>query len=569
MNLHSSDPAIVAALHHPENRGRPHDPGETRMLGQMMTLPLTIPSLIAHAERWHGDTEIVSRLATGAVHRYDWRAAHRRSRALAGALTARGMVAGDRVATLAWNSHRHLEIYYAVSGASAICHTVNPRLFPEQLSWIVNDARDRFVFFDPGFIDLVEFLAPRTPHVQGWIAMCERDALPPSTAPLIAYEDLVGGHPGDFEWPEIDERTASSLCYTSGTTGLPKGALYSHRSTLLHSFAVCAPDAFGLSANDVVLPVVPMFHVNAWGLPYAAAMAGCKLVFPGAKLDGASLYELFESEKVTITAGVPTVWLALLQHLEKNQLTLSTLKRVVIGGAAAPPAMIRAFRERHGVEVLHAWGMTELSPLGTVNHFKARHAGWDEPARDTLREKQGRPLFGIDLRIVGAEGRAQPHDGAAFGDLQARGHWVIERYFGDAGANVLDGGWFPTGDVSTIDADGYMKITDRSKDVIKSGGEWISSIAIEGIAMAHPAVAEAAVIGVKHPKWDERPVLVVVRKGGEVVNRADMLRFLEGKIAKWWMPDEVIFVESLPHTATGKLSKVDLRRQLADRLSFN
>jgi fatty-acyl-CoA synthase len=388
--------------------------------------------------------------------------------------------------------------------------------------------------------------------------------MPESALPLLCYEEILASGDERFDWPEIDEDTASSLCYTSGTTGNPKGALYSHRSTLLHSFAVCMPDAFHLSAAEVILPVVPMFHVNAWGIPYAAPMAGAKLVMPGPNLDGASLFELFETEKVTCTAGVPTVWLALLQHMEKNGLTPTTLKRVVIGGAAAPPSMIRAFRERHGVEVLHAWGMTELSPLGTVNHFKSHHAAWGEAERDALREKQGRPLFGIDLRIVGDDGTAVAHDGIAFGDLQVRGHWVIESYFRDSGGDVLDRGWFPTGDVATLDAEGYMKITDRSKDVIKSGGEWISSIDIECLAVAHPEVAEAAVIGVKHAKWDERPVLVVVRKPGTSLTAPALLAFLEGKIAKWWMPDAVLFVESLPHTATGKLSKLELRKQLAD-----
>ena len=534
------------------------------MLGQMMKLPLAIPSLIRHADRWHGMTEIVTRLPEGGIHRQDWSETHRRARRLASALTGLGVAPGDRVATLAWNTHRHIEIYYAVSGSAAVCHTVNPRLFPDQVAWIVNDAEDRYVFFDVTFLKLVEGIAPRCPKVRGWVAMTDRAHMPESALALLCYEEILASGDERFDWPEIDEDTASSLCYTSGTTGNPKGALYSHRSTLLHSFAVCMPDGFHLSAREVILPVVPMFHVNAWGIPYAAPMAGSKLVMPGPNLDGASLFELFESEKVTCTAGVPTVWLALLQHMEKNRLTPSTLKRVVIGGAAAPPSMIRAFRERHGVDVLHAWGMTELSPLGTVNHFKSHHAAWGEAERDALREKQGRPLFGIDLRIVGSDGSAVAHDGAAFGDLQVRGHWVIESYFRDSGGDVLDHGWFATGDVATLDAEGYMKITDRSKDVIKSGGEWISSIDIECLAVAHPEVAEAAVIGVKHAKWDERPVLVVVRKPGASLTAQALLAFLEGKIAKWWMPDAVLFVESLPHTATGKLSKLELRKQLVD-----
>jgi len=534
------------------------------MLGQMMKLPLSIPSLIRHADRWHGDTPIVSRLAEGGIHRQDWHETHRRARSLASALAGLGVSAGDRIGTLAWNTHRHLEIYYAVSGSAAVCHTINPRLFPDQVAWIVNDAQDKYVFFDLTFLKLVEAIAPKCPGVRGWIALTGRAHMPESALPLICYEELVASGDETFEWPEFDEDTASSLCYTSGTTGNPKGALYSHRSTVLHSFAVCMPDSFGLRAQEVVLPVVPMFHVNAWGVPYAAAMAGVKLVMPGPNLDGASLFELFETEKVTLTAGVPTVWLALLQHLEKNNLKLSTLKRVIIGGAAAPPTMIRAFRERYGIEVIHAWGMTELSPLGTLNTFKSKHDTWDEAKREALREKQGRPLFGIDLRIVGGDGKPLPHDGTAFGDLEVRGHWVIRNYFNSAGGEVLRDGWFPTGDVSTIDPDGYMKITDRSKDVIKSGGEWISSIDIECLAMAHPEVAEAAVIGVKHPKWDERPVLVVVRRPGTAVTREALLKSLEGKIAKWWMPDDVIFVETLPHTATGKLSKLELRKQLAN-----
>jgi len=541
------------------------------MLGLMQQRPLLISGLIDYAERYHGGTEIVSRLPDGSMHRSSWGAIAARARRLARALGRLGVEPGERVATLAWNSFRHLELYYGTTGVGVVLHTVNPRLFREQLIYILDHAEDKVVFFDLGFLPLVEALAPHLPEVRAWVALCGADERPQSTlAGLVCYEDIIGAESDDLVWPSFDENTASSLCYTSGTTGNPKGALYSHRSTLLHSFAVCMPDSFGLASREVVLPVVPMFHVNAWGIPYAAAMAGVKLVLPGPNLDGASLFELFEAEKVTLSAGVPTVWLALLQHMEKNNLRPSTLKRVIIGGAAAPPSMIRAFRERHGVEVVHAWGMTELSPLGTLNTFKSKHDAWDDAARDALREKQGRPLFGIDLRIVGGDGKPLPHDGAAFGDLEVRGHWVIERYFNNAGGDVLHDGWFPTGDVSTIDPDGYMKITDRSKDVIKSGGEWISSIDIECLAMAHPEVAEAAVIGVKHPKWDERPVLVVVRKPGTALTREAMLKSLEGKIAKWWMPDDVIFVESLPHTATGKLSKLELRKQLADyRLPVN
>jgi fatty-acyl-CoA synthase len=532
------------------------------MLGQMMTLPLTIPSLIGHADRWHGDTPVVSRLPEGGIHRQDWRVTHRRARSLAASLRALGVGTGDRVGTLAWNTHRHVEIYYAVSGSGAVCHTINPRLFPEQIAWIIGDADDRYVFFDLGFLNLVEALAPRCRGVRGWIAMTDRAHMPESALALLCYEELLAAGDAGYEWPWLDERSASSLCYTSGTTGNPKGALYSHRSTVLHSFAACLPDAFGLSAAQVVLPAVPMFHVNAWGIPYAAAMAGASLVLPGPALDGASLFELMESEGVTLSAGVPTIWLSLLQHLQKSALKPSSLERVVIGGAAAPPAMIRAFRDLYGIDVLHAWGMTELSPLGTVNRFKSCHSKMDEAARDALREKQGRPPYGMDLRILGEGDACLAHDGVAFGDLQARGHWVVHSYYGGAAGTALRDGWFSTGDVATIDADGYMKITDRSKDVIKSGGEWISSIDIEGHAMAHPEVAEAAVIGVKHPKWDERPLLVVVRKPGSTVAGEALLGFLDGKIAKWWLPDDVLFVDDLPHTATGKLSKIELRKRL-------
>jgi len=567
MNVRSSDRAIVAAVQRLPGSGDNDHAGDTRMHGQMMRLPLTIAALIGHAARWHGGTQIVSRVPEGGIHRYGWTDAHRRARQCAQALAALGVGASDRVATLAWNSHRHLELYYAIAGSGAVCHTVNPRLFPDQVAWILNDAPSGWVFFDMTFLPLVEKLARRCPGVAAWIALTDRAHMPVSSIPLLCYEDLLAAEDGRFAWPDLEEDRASSLCYTSGTTGHPKGALYSHRSTLLHSFAACAADGFGMSSSEVVLPVVPMFHVNAWGVPYAAAMAGAKLVLPGAQLDGASLHELMENEKVTLALGVPTVWLALLQYLEKHGLGLSTLKRVVIGGAAAPRSMIRAFRERHGVEVIHAWGMTELSPLGTVNHLLPKHASCSEEERDGVREKQGRPLFGIDLRVVDGGGREVAHDGVAFGDLQARGHWVIQRYFGgEAHGEALEEGWFPTGDVATLDADGYMKITDRSKDVIKSGGEWISSIEIEGLAMAHPAVAEAAVIGVKHPKWDERPLLVVVVKPGASVTREALLEGFEGKIARWWIPDDVLFVDSLPHTATGKLSKMELRRQLA---SFN
>jgi acyl-CoA synthetase (AMP-forming)/AMP-acid ligase II len=534
------------------------------MLGLMMNQPLMISGLLRHAEANHGDTEIVSRLPVGGTHRYTYAAAAARSRRLANALTALGVKAEDRIGTLAWNTHRHFEVYYAVSGMAAICHTINPRLFPEQISYIVNHADDRFVFFDVSFVKLVEALIPHCPGVKGWVILCARDEIPDNTIPgLLCYEELVAGQSDDFTWPEFDENTASSLCYTSGTTGNPKGVLYSHRSTVLHAYGACLPDALGASARDCILPVVPMFHVNAWGLPYACALTGAKLVMPGPHLDGASLYSMFEEEGVTMSAGVPTIWLGLLQHLQGNKLKLSTVKRLVIGGSAAPPAMIRAFDEHFGITVLHAWGMTEMSPLGTVNTYKFKHLALPAEERDRIRLKQGRGIFGVELKIVGGDGSTLPNDGKAFGDLMVRGPWITSGYFKSEGGNPLRDGWFPTGDVATIDADGYMQITDRSKDVIKSGGEWISSIDLENIAVAHPAVAEAAVIGAAHPKWDERPLLVVVRKPGQDVGRDELIAFYEGKVAKWWIPDDVVFVDDLPHTATGKLSKLQLRERLS------
>jgi len=536
------------------------------MLGQMMSTSLMISSLIRHADNYHGDTEIVSRLPEGRIHRYTYRDAHRRSRQLANLLKSLGVKMGDRIGTLAWNTHRHFEIYFGVSGIGAICHTINPRLFPEQITYIVNHAEDDYIFFDISFIKLIEALVPHCPKVKGWVAMCGHDHLPKSEIipNLLAYDDLVNSHSDDYEWPEFDENTASSLCYTSGTTGNPKGVLYSHRSTVLHAYAAALPDGLNLSARDSVLPVVPMFHVNAWGLPYSVAMTGAKFVMPGAQLDGASLYELFEQEKVSISAGVPTIWLGLLQHLQTNKLKLSSVKRLVIGGSAAPPAMIRAFDEHYGITVLHAWGMTEMSPLGTANTFKLKHLGLSAEEKDRIRVKQGRPLYGVEMKIVDGQGNLLPHDGKAFGDLLVRGPWITSDYFKSEGRSPLIDGWFPTGDVATIDEDGYMQITDRSKDVIKSGGEWISSIDIENLAVAHPAVMEAAVIGVVHPKWDERPLLLVIKKQGMAVTREEMLEFMSGKIAKWWMPDDVVFVESLPHTATGKLLKTKLREEFRD-----
>ncbi len=531
------------------------------MLGQMMHMPLLISALIRHADINHGDTEIVSRLSEGGVFRYTYRDAHRRARQLARALTTLGVGSGERVGTLAWNNHRHFEIYYAVSGMGAVCHTINPRLFPEQIAYIINHAEDSYIFCDVTFAQLVETVAPLCPQVKGWVAMTDRAHMPKCKIEVLCYEDLVGEAADDFDWPELDENAASSLCYTSGTTGKPKGVIYSHRSTVLHAYAACLPDSMGLSARDTACPVVPMFHVNAWGMPYGAALTGCRLVLPGANLDGHSLYDLFENEKVTFSAGVPTIWLGLLQYLQVRGLRLSTLARIIIGGSAAPPALIRTFGDVYGVDVFHAWGMTEMSPLGTVNSLKRKHLSLPEGSQDRVRAKQGRPIFGMDMKIVDGEHRELPRDGKAFGDLLVRGPWVVSSYFKGDGGEILEDGWFPTGDVATIDDDGYMQITDRSKDVIKSGGEWISSIDLENLAVGHPAVAEAAVIGVPHPRWDERPLLVVMLKEGRSTTREELLDFMRGKVAKWWLPDDVVFVADLPHTATGKLSKMRLREQ--------
>ena len=533
------------------------------MHGLMMSTPLLISSLIRHADRYHGETEIVSRLVEGGIHRYNYAQAHRRARQLANALGSLGVRGPDRVGTLAWNGFRHFETYYAVSGMGAVCHTINPRLFPEQIAYIINHADDQYVFTDLTFVPLVEKLAEHCRQVKGWVILTDKTRIPRTKlASVLCYEDLINSHSDRYEWPSFDENTASSLCYTSGTTGNPKGVLYSHRSTLLHAYAACLPDALNLSARDVVMPVVPMFHVNAWGLPYSCALAGAKLVFPGAGMDGASLYELFENERVTVSAGVPTIWLGLLNHVRQNKLKFTTFSRTVIGGSACPPAMIRAFQEEFGVHVLHAWGMTEMSPLGTVCTLKGKQLDLPAQERYAVQNKQGRPIFGVEMKFVDDGGEELPRDGKAFGDLLVRGPWITKGYFKGEGGDPLRGGWFPTGDVATIDGDGFMQVTDRSKDVIKSGGEWISSIDLENIAIEHPAIAEAAAIGVFHPKWDERPIVVAVKKQGAEVTREDLLKFFEGKVAKWMIPDDVVFVTELPHTATGKLSKLTLRQQM-------
>ncbi len=537
------------------------------MFGLMQDRPLLISQLIEHAALNHGDTEIVSRTVEGPIHRYTYRDARLRAKRVAEALIELGIKPGDRIGTLAWNGYRHFELYYGISGMGAVCHTINPRLFPEQIVYIVNHAEDQLLFVDLNLLPAVEKLLPQMKGVRHVVAMTDRAHLPKdcNIPNLLVYEELIADKPGTYEWPEFDEHTASSLCYTSGTTGNPKGVLYHHRSTLLHAYGSALPDTLNLSARSVVLPVVPMFHVNAWGLPYSSALVGAKLVFPGVALDGASLYELFEKEGVTFTAGVPTVWLALLQHMQANKLKLSTVKYAVIGGSAAPPAMIEAFDKEFGVEVLHAWGMSEMSPLGTVNHPKAKHAKLSAGDMLAVRLKQGRPPFGVDMKIIDGAGKELPRDGKAFGDLLVRGPWITSGYFKGEGGEILDqGGWFATGDVATLDEDGYMQITDRSKDVIKSGGEWISSIDLENAAMAHPGVAEAAVIGVFHPKWDERPLLIVHRKPGAEIDKKELIEFLGTKVAKWWLPDDIQFVDAIPHTATGKILKTKLRETFKD-----
>ncbi|MGA7155707.1 MAG: 3-(methylthio)propionyl-CoA ligase [Acidobacteriaceae bacterium] len=532
------------------------------MFGQMQQHPLLISGLIEHASRHHGDVEVVSRRVEGDTHRETYREMAARTRQLANALAALGIEQGDRIATMAWTGYRHMELYYAVSGHGAILHTINPRLHADQLTYITHHAADRVLFFDATFLPILEPLAPRLQSIQHFVLMTDRAHMPATSAlpNLLCYEDLLAAQPDTYRWPTFSEETASSLCYTSGTTGNPKGVLYSHRSLVLHSFAIAMQLNF--SVADTVLPIVPMFHVNAWGTPYTACMVGAKLVLPGPALDGKSLHTLFEDERVTCTAGVPTIWQGLLNYLESTGLRCTTLKRISIGGSACSPKMLHDLQDTHGFEVIHAWGMTETSPLGTVSLLKPKHATLSKPERDALQTKQGFVPYGVDIKITDDHGNDLPWDGASAGELHVRGPWIISRYFREDHDALIDG-WFPTGDVATIDPDGYMQITDRSKDLIKSGGEWIGSIELEGIAASHPSVAMAACIGIPHPKWQERPLLVVIKKPNANLTREDLLAHYKGKVATWWVPDDVAFVDTIPIGATGKIQKNKLRETFA------
>ena len=534
------------------------------LMGQMMSQPLLISGLLVHAARHHADTEIVSRRTEGDIHRYTYADCHTRAKQVAQMLDRLNVETSARIGTFAWNGYRHLEIYYGSSGSARVCHTINPRLFADQLRYIINHAQDQVVFFDTSFLPLIEALHAQCPTVKHWICMTDAGNMPQSsTIKLECYETLLAQESGEYEWPTFDERAASSLCYTSGTTGNPKGALYSHRSTILHSYAVALPDSLGITAKESIMPVVPMFHVNAWGLPYACPLAGARIVFPGPKLDGASLCALIEQESVTMSAGVPTIWAGLIEHAIANKLKFTTFKRTVIGGSTCPPTMIRAF-EKEGIEVIHAWGMTELSPVGSVAKLKQKDLSKSKTEQEQILAKQGRPIFGVDMKIVDEKGQTLPHDGVAFGDLMVKSSWAIDTYFGATESPLIEG-WFPTGDVATLDADSNMQITDRSKDVIKSGGEWISSIELENVASAHPEVVMAACIAIAHPKWDERPLLVVVKREGATADdamlKAKLLEMLAEKVAKWWLPDDIVFVKQIPLTATGKMAKLKLREE--------
>ncbi len=536
------------------------------MQGLMQQWPLLCSKVIDHAATYHPLREVVSRSVEGPMHRTNYREVRARAMKLAQRLDREGIKLGDRVATLAWNTWRHLECWYGIVGIGAIYHTLNPRLFPEQIAWIMNDAEDRIIFADVTFMPILEAIAPNVPSLEKIVVLTDAANMPETKlANVVAYEDWLAEADGDFAWKEFDENTAAGMCYTSGTTGNPKGVLYSHRSNLLHSMIAQQPDAMGLSSRDRVLPIVPLFHANGWGLAFSCPMAGAAMIMPGARMDGASVYEILTTEKVTFSAAVPTVWLMLLQHLEKVGGELPDLKKVVIGGSACPRAVTQKFQEVYGVQVIHAWGMTEMSPLGSLCTIKPEYQDLTGDALLDIEEKQGHPPFAVEMKVTDDENVERPWDGKTFGRLKVRGPAVASSYYKGTGAEAFDeDGWFDTGDVAHMDQHGYMQITDRAKDVIKSGGEWISTIDLENLAVGHPDVAEAAVIGLAHPKWDERPLMVIVRKEGRNVSREDILAYLEGKIAKWWMPDDVAFVDEIPHTATGKIQKMTLRDQFRD-----
>jgi acyl-CoA synthetase (AMP-forming)/AMP-acid ligase II len=536
------------------------------MLGKMQDWPLLVSKLIDHAAIAHGRREIVTNTVEGGIHRYTWADAQQRSKKLARALERLGLKQGDRVATLAWNTHRHLECWYGISGSGMVCHTLNPRLFVDQLDYIINHAEDAAIFFDISFTPIIEKLLPRIKTVKHLVALTDRAHQPHIPGvDILAYEDLIAAESGEYDWPRLDENTPCGLCYTSGTTGNPKGVLYTHRSNVIHTYGACMQDTMSMSSTTVVLPVVPMFHANAWGVPLTAAAVGAKIVFGGPAFDAPTLHKMILDEGVNFTAAVPTVWLAMLQHLEATGGHLGKLKTVTIGGSAVPRVMIEKFQKNYGVRVSHAWGMTEMSPLGSIGSLTSEVLEMDEERQVDVQCKQGRTIFGVEMKITDDDGNELPRDGKAFGHLMVRGPWIVGQYFKGDGGDILDKhGYFDTGDVATIDPMGYMQITDRAKDVIKSGGEWISSIDIENLAVGHPAVAEAAVIGVAHPKWDERPLLIIVKKPGHSVSGQEVLDYISPKIAKWWMPDDVQFVDELPHTATGKISKLELRKQFVD-----
>lgn len=535
--------------------------------GPMQEWNMTLDRVLEHAARWHGDRELVSRRADGSLERSTWGATCDRARRFSSALLAGGIGIGDRVATLAMNSSRHVEAWYAIMGIGAVCHTLNPRLFDADIAYIVDHAKDRWIVADPVFAPILAKLLPKCPSVERVVFLDHAGAMPSGWSSDVAtscYETLVESHAPDALWGRFDERTPAGLCYTSGTTGHPKGVLFTHRSNYLHMCIQAQADCFGYRQRDVVLPIVPMFHANAWGLPFAVAAAGAKLVMPGPKLDGQSVYELLEGEQVTCSAAVPTVWQVLLDYLDTHRLKLTTLKRVSIGGSACPPALLRAFRDGHGVEVGHAWGMTEMSPLGTVSALTQRTAALDPEEQIGVLSSQGRVPFGIDMKITDDDGNVLPHDGRTSGRLKVRGANVVNRYYGDEQREILDAdGFFDTGDIATIDAEGYMRITDRAKDLIKSGGEWISSVEIENLAAGHPAALIAAVIAVPHPKWHERPLLLVKLRPGATATKQEFLEYLRGKVATWWVPDDVVFVDEIPLGATGKIDKKKLRAAYA------